>query len=112
LAKQVNTVFMNKISYKEALSQLENGKNNFMLALFALNMFSSREQLYRFNESRCDFGSYTIEFEQVIQLLQSDLDIASKEFLKLHVRALIKESFEVALIRFLLERFLPEALQI
>lgn len=86
---------MNKISHKEAISQLENCKNNFMLGLFALNMFSSKDELNRFNGNRCEFGNYTLDFDQVIRLLQTEQDIACKEFLKLHLRALIKESFEV-----------------
>lgn len=95
MAKQVNAGFMSKISHKEAISQLENCKNNFMLGLFALHMFSSTDELYRFCDSRCKFGNYMLDFDQVVKLLQSEQDIACKEFLKLHLRALIKESFEI-----------------
>lgn len=86
---------MNKISYNQALSQLENCKNNFLLGLLALNIFSAKDELNVFNDSRCEFGSYIVEFDKVIQLLNSEYELACKEFLKLHLRALIKESFEV-----------------
>ena len=48
-------------------------------------------------KSTARFGSYTVLFAQVATLLNNcaDRDIAVKEFLKMLLRALIKESFEL-----------------
>ena len=85
------------ISKKELISQLENAKNNYILGLAAISLFSNEKALSIFEESHAAFGQYTVQFKQVKNLLSSpsDRDIAIKEFLTSQIRALIKESFEL-----------------
>jgi len=85
------------ITKKELVSQLENAKNNYVLGLAALSLFSNEKSYPILNESHASFGQYTVPFEQVSSLLSqpADRDIATKEFLTSQIRALIKESFEL-----------------
>jgi hypothetical protein len=87
--------FDNPLTHSDAISQLTNCKNNFFLGLFALNYFTSIDEIKSHIGSSCSFGRYTFDFAQIVKMLESNADIACKEFLKLHLRALIKESFEV-----------------
>lgn len=82
---------------RELLSQLENAKNNYILGLAALSLFAEEPSLAHLEKSEARFGSYTVSFAQVATLLRNraDRDIAVKEFLKMLLRALIKESFEL-----------------
>jgi len=82
---------------KELIGQLENAKNNYILGLAAISLFSNERVYPILEESHCKFGTYTIEFKQVKNLLMkpTDRDIAVKEFLTSQIRALIKESFEL-----------------
>lgn len=82
---------------KELLSQLENAKNNYILGLAAISLFSNEKVYHVLEESHASFGTYTVEFKQVKNLLMkpADRDIAVKEFLTSQIRALIKESFEL-----------------
>jgi hypothetical protein len=82
---------------QELLSQLENAKNNYVLGLAALSLFASAETYPILGKSHCSFGPYSISFDQVTNLLriQNDRDIAAKEFIKMLLRALIKETFEL-----------------
>lgn len=82
---------------KELMSQLENAKNNYILALAAISLFSNEKVYPILEESHAKFGTYTVEFKQVKKLLikAADRDIAVKEFLTSQIRALIKESFEL-----------------
>jgi len=82
---------------QELLSQLVNAKNNYILGLAALSLFASEEIYPVLEKSHCGFGSYSLSFDQVANLLrnQNDRDIAAKEFIKMLLRALIKESFEL-----------------
>ncbi len=82
---------------QELLSQLENAKYNYLLGLAALSLFASAETYPILEKAHCNFGSYSISFDQVTNLLrvQNDRDIAAKEFMKMLLRALIKETFEL-----------------
>ncbi len=82
---------------QELLSQLENAKNNYILGLAALSLFASEEIYFVLKKSFCSFGPYSLSFEQVANLLKNpnNRDIAAKEFIKMLLRALIKESFEL-----------------
>jgi hypothetical protein len=82
---------------QELLSQLENAKNNYILGLAALSLFASKEIYPILEKYNCSFGSYSLKFDQVNNLLRnpSDRDIAAKEFMKMLLRALIKETFEL-----------------
>ena len=79
------------------MSQLENAKNNYILGLSAISLFSNEKVYPILEESQAKFGTYTVEFKQVKNLLMkpADRDIAVKEFLTSQIRALIKESFEL-----------------
>lgn len=81
----------------ELIGQLENSKNNYILGLAGLSLFASPEA-YPILEKKCaEFGTYTVEFAQVVRLFRNgkDREIAIKEFLTSQIRALIKESFEL-----------------
>ncbi len=82
---------------KELISQLENAKNNYIIGLAAISLFSNEKVYPVLEESYAKFGTYTVEFKQVKNLLikPADRDIAVKEFLTSQIRALIKESFEL-----------------
>ena len=79
------------------MSQLDNAKNNYILGLSAISLFSNEKVYPILEESQAKFGTYTVEFKQVKNLLMkpADRDIAVKEFLTSQIRALIKESFEL-----------------
>ena len=81
----------------ELLSQLENAKNNYILGLAALALFATEESYPLLEKSWCRFGSYTLSFAQVANLLKDpeDKKLALKEFLKMLLRTLVKESFEL-----------------
>lgn len=81
----------------ELISQLENAKNNYILGLAAISLFSNDKVYPVLEESHAKFGTYSVEFKQVKNLLMkpADRNIAVKEFLTSQIRALIKESFEL-----------------
>jgi len=81
----------------ELISQLENAKNTYILGLAAISLFSNDKSYPILEESHASFGTYNIDFVQVRNLLsiKNDRDIAIKEYLTSHIRALIKESFEL-----------------
>ena len=81
----------------ELLSQLENAKNNYILGLAARALFASEESYPILERSSCNFGTYTFTFAQVAGLLRvpKDRDPALNEFIKMLIRALVKESFEI-----------------
>lgn len=82
---------------QELLSQLENAKNNYILGLAALALFATEESYPLLEKSSASFGSYSLPFVQVANLLrkQEDKEIAVKEFMKMLLRALVKEAFEL-----------------
>lgn len=82
---------------KELMSQLENAKNNYILGLAAISLFSNEKSYPILEESHAKFRHYTVEFKQLKHLLMKPADrgIAIKEFLTSQIRALIKESFEL-----------------
>lgn len=82
---------------KKLMSQLENAKNNYILGLAAISLFSNEKVSPVLENSHAKFGTYTVEFKQVKNLLSkpTDREIAVKEFLTSQIRALIKESFEL-----------------
>ena len=77
--------------------QLENAKNSYILGLAAISLFGVEESHSILEKNHASFGQYTVKFDQVANLLrdESDRGIAVKEFLKMLLRALIKESFEL-----------------
>lgn len=81
----------------ELISQLENAKNNYILGLAGISLFASPEAYPILEKGHAAFGTYTVEFTQVVRLLRNatDREIAVKEFLTSQIRALIKESFEL-----------------
>ena len=82
---------------KELMGQLTNAKNNYILGLAAMSLFSESISIEHLRNSHASFGEYTVKFDQVSSLLASDADreIAIKEFLTMLIRALLKESFEL-----------------
>ena len=82
---------------KELTSQLENAKNNYILGLAAISLFSNEKVYPVLEESKAKFGTYTVKFTEVKKVLSKSTDrqIALEEFLKSQLRALIKESFEL-----------------
>jgi hypothetical protein len=85
------------LSKDELLSQLTNAKNNYILGMAAISLFSSATTVPVLEQSHASFGQYSIPFAQVAALLRNpkDKEIAIKEFLKAQIRALTKESFEL-----------------
>jgi len=81
----------------EMLSQLENAKNNYILGLAACSLFTNEKSYSILEESHCEFSGYRIDFHQVSNMLKTahDKDVACKEFVKMSLRALIKEAFEL-----------------
>ena len=79
------------------MNQLKNAKNNYILGLAAISLFSNEKVYPVLEVSRAKFGTYTVEFKKVKNLLINPVhrQIALKEFLKSQIRALIKESFEL-----------------
>lgn len=78
-------------------SQLENAKNNYILGLAAITLFAAEEAYPLLEKSSCNFGPYSLFFDQVANVLKKheDKEIAVKEFLKMLLRSLVKESFEL-----------------
>ena len=81
----------------ELISQLENAKNNYILGLAGISLFGSPEAYPILEKNHAVFGTYTVDFAQVVGLLRiaGDREIAIKEFLTSQIRLLIKESFEL-----------------
>lgn len=81
----------------ELLGQFTNLQNNYVVGLAALSAFTSEQALTHLEQSHVKFGTYTVPFAQVSQVMRNPIsrDEACKEFLKMLQRALIKESFEV-----------------
>jgi hypothetical protein len=79
----------------ELISQLENAKNNYILGLASISLFGSPEAYPVLEKNHAAFGTYTVEFAQVVSLLRITVDreIAIREFLTSQIRSLIKESF-------------------
>lgn len=96
-ALAVKKVVVEMIAKSELVSQLENAKNNYVLGLAAISLFSNEKTYPILNESSASFGQYALQFKQVSGLLNqsADREIALKEFLTSQIRALIKESFEL-----------------
>lgn len=86
-------------SKQEALAKLENVRNNYILGVSAMSIFAEPSVREHLRMNHVAFGAYTIPFDQVAGLLASEADrkVALKEFLKMLIRALLKESYEVAL---------------
>jgi hypothetical protein len=81
----------------ELISQLENAKNNYILGLASISLFGSPEAYPVLEKNHAAFGTYTVEFAQVVSLLRiaGDREIAIREFLTSQIRSLVKESFEL-----------------
>jgi hypothetical protein len=85
-----------KITKQQLINQLEHTKNNYILGLAAFSMFDSGLTNQQLAHHAAAFGEYTITFAQVVTLLQNpkDREIVLREFGKMLMRTLIKESFE------------------
>jgi hypothetical protein len=81
----------------ELIGQLENARNNYILGLAAISLFSEPFSVEKLQKSYTRFGKYCVPFNQVATLLMADADreMALKEFSTMLLRALLKESFEV-----------------
>jgi len=80
----------------ELANQLDHTKNNYILGLASFAILQS-EASYPLLEARAAiFGPYSVSFGQVSKLLQNPADrvIALREYQKMLMRTLIKESFE------------------
>lgn len=88
---------MKNLTKIELLAQIENIKNNYVLGLAAISVFSEPFAIKHLQNSNCAFGGYIIDFIHVSALLdkETDRNIALKEFMNMLIRGLIKESFEV-----------------
>lgn len=84
-------------SKNDLIGQLTNARNNYVLGLAALSLFTSAEALEHLKKSNVTFGGYTVEFAQVARLLENkeDRETATREFVTMLLRALVKESFEM-----------------
>lgn len=82
---------------RELLGQLTNARNNYVLGLAAMSLFTESASIEHLRKRHASFGGYIVEFNQVSSLLSSQhgRDIALKEFLTMLIRALLKESFEL-----------------
>src|SRR5512136_2777648 len=79
------------------LAQLENVKQNYILGLAAVSLFSSEKSLPILEEASCTIGPYAISFSQVADTMK---DVESKrlllrEFSKFMLRTLVRESFSI-----------------
>lgn len=85
------------MSKAELISQLQNAKNNCILSLAAVSLFADEMSFTRLRGKTGELGNYHVSFDQVASLLEqkTDREIALKEFAKMSLRALIKESFEL-----------------
>jgi hypothetical protein len=81
----------------ELLGQFTNAKNNYVLGLAASSLFVTPEAYLLLDKSRASFGTYGINFEKVATLLRNpaDRDKAVNQFVRMLLRGLIKESFEL-----------------
>jgi hypothetical protein len=72
-------------------------QNNYVLGLAALSMFSAPEALGTLKDSHATFGGFSVQFDQVRELLsnQSTRDESVKAFLVMLMCTLIKDSFEL-----------------
>jgi hypothetical protein len=79
------------------LTQIENARNNYVLGLAAMSTLMSTSAPEHLRISHVSFDGYVVPFERVTSILESESDrqIALREFLKMLLRALIKESFEL-----------------
>ena len=80
----------------ELENQLMHTKNNYILGLAAYSLYESGRVNTQLQTHVTAFGDYFITFKQVTDLLDHPRDrkIVLSEFLKMHMRTLIKESFE------------------
>lgn len=83
----------------DLLIQIENARNNYLLGLAAMSLLMSSSASEHLRISHASFDGYIVPFDQVAALLESESDkqIALKEFFKMLLRALIKESYELIL---------------
>lgn len=81
----------------ELLFQLETAKNNFILVLASMSLFSNSKTYPILDELNCKFGNYSIEFKQVANMMkkENDKNVVCKEYFKMGLRILIKEAFEL-----------------
>ena len=89
---------MNKDRYsvQELVNQLVHTRHNYILGLAGYALLNN-ERTYSFLSSQSAvFGPYSVSFDQVTRLFrdQRDQQLAMREFLKMLMRTLIKESFE------------------
>ena len=85
-----------QITKNDLVNRLEHTKNNYILGLAAYSLFKSGQSSPLLHSHAAAFGKYTVTFDQVDKLLQNPKDklIVLREFAKMLMRTLIKESFE------------------
>lgn len=73
----------------ELLYQLDHAKNNYILGLAGLSLFTIPAALELLEKNTAEFGGYTINFSQAAKLLANSAhrDIAVKEYLTMLMRA-------------------------
>ena len=91
----MGTVTMLRRPAKTALlAQMENIRQNFVLGLAAASLFNSEKALPILDGTTCIIGPYALGFSQVSTILRNpgDKGLLLKEFAKLQLRTLVRES--------------------
>lgn len=81
----------------DLISQMENVKNNFILIMASISLFSNERSYPILDESKVSFGTNSIDFKQVANMMriENDRKIACDEFGKMGLRILTKESVRI-----------------
>ncbi len=81
----------------ELMAQITNAHNNWFLGLAGVAALSRDDVVSLLEKDHAQFGELRADFSQLKNFLNNacDRDIALKEFLLSHFRALIKETFEL-----------------
>ncbi len=77
------------------LAQMENIKQNFLLGLAAVSLFSSESSLPVLDKAACTIGPFYLEFSAVAETLrnQEERAVMLQEFTKVQLRTLVWETF-------------------
>lgn len=81
----------------DLIGQLDYTKSNFILCLAAISLFEDEKSYPLLESNSLKLGDKTIEFDQVANIMKdvNFRSIACDEYLKIGLRAFIKESFEL-----------------
>jgi hypothetical protein len=99
IAISVPTAYITRMTKADLLAQLENAKNNLVLGLAGAYLLQDPTARAALKTGTVSLGAYNFSLDQVSELMavETDRDIALKEFILAQFRALIKESFELLL---------------